>query len=179
MSGDWPFHDITEWYYVWGLTFSWQNWLILCLGLDHFMTKQTDTMSGARPFHDKTDWYYVWAWLFHDITDSHYVWGLTISWHNRMILCLGLDHFMTKQTDTMSGAWPFYNKSDWYYVLGLTISRQTDGYYIWVLTISWQSTLMLCLGLDHFMTKQTDTISGAWPFHDKIDWYYVWGLTIL
>jgi hypothetical protein len=105
--------------------------------LDHFMTKQTDTMSGA--------------WPFHDITDSHYVWGLTISWHNRMILCLSLDLFMTKQTDTMSGAWPFHDKTDWYYV--------------WGLTISWQNRLILCLRLDHYMTKQTDTISGASSFH--------------
>ena len=132
MSGDWPFHDITDWYYVWGLTISWQNRLILCLRLDHFMTKQTDTMSEVWPFHDNTDWYYIWG-----LTIS-YVWGLTISWHNRMILCLRLDHFMTKQTDTMSGAWPFHDKTDWYYV--------------WGLTISWQNKLIICLGLDHFMT---------------------------
>jgi hypothetical protein len=78
--------------YVLGLTISRQNRLILYLGLDHFMTKHTDTMSGSWPFHDKTDRYYIW--------------GLTISWQHRLILYLRLDHFMTKQTDTMSGAWP-------------------------------------------------------------------------
>ena len=83
MFGVSPFHDKTDWYYVWGFTISWQNTLILhiCLGLDHFMTKQPDTMSWAWQFHDKTDWLYVC--------------GLTISWHNRFTLCLGIDHFMT------------------------------------------------------------------------------------
>jgi hypothetical protein len=89
--------------------------------LEHFITKQTDTMSEIWPFHDKTDWYYVW--------------GLTILWYNRLTLCLGIDHFMTKQTDTI-------------------------------------------LGLEHFLTTQTDTMSGTWPFHDKTDWYYVRGLSI-
>ena len=56
-----PFHDKTDWYYVWGSTISLQNTLILCLGLDHFMTNHTDTMSGAWPFHVKTHWYYVWG----------------------------------------------------------------------------------------------------------------------
>ena len=28
------------------------------------------------------------------------------------------------------------------------------------------------------MTKQTDTIFGVLPFHDKIVWYYIWSLTI-
>ena len=152
MSEAWPFHDKTDWYYVWRLTISWQNrlilfwgltisWqhrLILCLRLDHFMTKQTETMSEASPFHDKTDWYYFG--------------GFIISWQNRLILCLGLDHFMTnrliiclrfeyfmtKQTDTMSRARPFNDKTDWYYV--------------WGLTISWQNRLIICMGLDHFMT---------------------------
>jgi hypothetical protein len=55
MSGDWSFHDKTHWYHVWSLTISWQNTLIPCLELDHFMTKHTDTMPGARPFHDKRD----------------------------------------------------------------------------------------------------------------------------
>jgi hypothetical protein len=27
-------------------------------------------------------------------------------------------------------------------------------------------------------TKQTDTMSEVWPYHDKTDWYNVWGLTI-
>jgi hypothetical protein len=39
------------------------------------MTKNTDTMSGTLLFHDKTD-----------------------------VLCLGIDYFMTKHTDCMSGA---------------------------------------------------------------------------
>jgi hypothetical protein len=42
----------------------------------------------------------------------------------------------------------------------------------------WQNTLMPCLELDHFMTKQIDTMSGAWPFHAESNWYYIWGLTI-
>jgi hypothetical protein len=83
MFGAWPFHDKTHWYYVWVLTISWQNTLILCLGLDHFMTKHTDTISGAWPFDDKTHWYYLW--------------GLTISWQNTLIVFNGLDHFMTNK----------------------------------------------------------------------------------
>jgi hypothetical protein len=82
MSEIGSFHDITDWYYVWGLTISWQNSLILFLGLDHFMPKQTDTMSEMWIFHDKTDWYYSGAWSFHDKTDWYYVWGLTILWQN-------------------------------------------------------------------------------------------------
>jgi hypothetical protein len=46
---------------------------------------------------------------------------------------LGLDQFMTKQTDTMSGAWPFHAKTNWYHV--------------WGFIISWQNTLMPCLEL--------------------------------
>ena len=114
--------------HVWGLPISWQNRLTLYLGLDHFMTKQTDTMSEVRPFHDKTDWYYIW--------------GSTISWQNRPIQCLELDHFITKHTDT-------------------------TFLYVWGLTISLQNRLTLCLRLDHFVTKQTDTMSGAWPVSDS------------
>jgi hypothetical protein len=83
MSGAWPFHDKTDWYYVWGLNISWQNWLTLWLGLYHFMTKPIDTISRAWPLHDKANWYYVW--------------GVTFSWQNRLILCLGLDHFITNR----------------------------------------------------------------------------------
>jgi hypothetical protein len=91
MSEIWPFHDKTDWYYVWDLTILWQKRLILCLRFNNFMTKQTDTMSEIWPFHDITDWYYVWDW--------------TISWHNRLILCLSLKYFMTKQTDTSVLSW--------------------------------------------------------------------------
>ena len=112
MSGVWSFHDKTHWYYVSGLTISWQNRLIVCLWFDHFMTKHTDTMSKAWPFHDQTDCYYVW--------------GLIISWQNRLILCLGFHHYMTKHMDNISG-------------------------------------------LNIFITKQIDTISVVWPFHDKTD----------
>ena len=101
--------------------------------------------------------------MFAGATDRH-VCGLTISWQNRLILCLGFHHFMTKHTDTISGDWPFHEKTDWYYV--------------WGLTISWQKKLILCLGIDHFMTKHTDTMSGVSPFHDITHWYYVWGSTI-
>jgi hypothetical protein len=130
------------------------------------MGKQNDTISGDWLFHEKTDWYYVW--------------GFTISWQNRLILCLGFHHFMTKHTDTtyMSGARPFHDKTDWYYVWGSTISWQTHWYYVWGFTISWQNRLILCLGIDHFITKQTDTMSGVRPFHGKTEWCYVWGSTI-
>jgi hypothetical protein len=43
MSGAWPFHAKSNWYYIWGLIISWQNTLMPCLELDHFMTKETDT----------------------------------------------------------------------------------------------------------------------------------------
>jgi hypothetical protein len=131
----------------------WQNTLILCLGLDHFMTKQTDTMSEDWLFHDKTDWYYVW--------------GLTISWQNRLILFWGLTKYQSVLSwndqapdivsvcvvmkcsrprhsinlfchEIFTGAWAFHHKTDWYYV--------------WDLTISWQNRLILCLRCDHFMT---------------------------
>jgi hypothetical protein len=137
MSGDWSFHDKTHWYHVWSLTISWQNTLIPCLELDHFMTKHTDTMSGAWPFHDKTHWYYVW--------------GSTISWQKRLYNDLIVNIYMYNWIGNR-----FYNLlvplHDWYYVWG----------YVWGLTISWQNRQILCLGLDHFMTKQIVAISGAW-----------------
>ena len=143
MSGVWSFHDKTHWYYVSGLTISWQNRLILCLRLDHFMTKQMtkhmDTISGLNIFMTKQIDTISGAWPFHDKTDWYCIWGLTISWQNKLILCLGFDHFMTKHTDSMSGAWPFHDKTHWY--------------YIWGLTISGQNTLILYLRLNHFMTK--------------------------
>jgi hypothetical protein len=132
-----------------GLTISWQNKLILCKGLDHFMTKHTDTMSGAWPFQapDIVSVCFVMKWssprnsislcchemvepqtIFHDKTDWYYVWGSNISWQHRLILCLGLEHFMTKPTDTMSGAWAFHDKTDWYYVWDLNISWQNRLY---------------------------------------------------
>ena len=128
--------------HIWGLTISWLNRLTLYLGLDHFMTKQTDTISEFWPFPDKIDLHYIWAWMsgawpFHDKTDWHYIWGSTISWQNRLTLCLGIDHFMTKQTDTMSGARPFHDKTDWHYIWGSTISWQNNSHYVWGLTISW------------------------------------------
>jgi hypothetical protein len=136
MSEAWPFHDKT------------QN--ILCLRFDHFMTKHTDSMSGDWPFDDKTHCYYVWGLNISWQTDWCYVWGLIISWQSKQMIYLGLDHFMTKHTGTMS----------------------------WSLTISWQTTLIPCLRLDILMTKPTDSMSGSWPFHEKTDWYYVCGLTI-
>jgi hypothetical protein len=154
MSEAWPFHDKTDWYYVWGLTISWQNRLILCLGIEHFMTKPTHTMSEDWPFHDITKSVLSWNGQASDIVSFCYVMKWSIprhsvnllchemvkpqTWQNRLILCLGLDHFMTKQPDTMSGAWPFHDKTDWYYV--------------WGLNISWQNRLTLCLRIDHFMT---------------------------
>ena len=159
MSEVCPFHDITDWYYVWGLTISWQNRLTLCLRFDHFMTKQTDTISEAWPFHDKSDWYCVW--------------GLTISCQNRLTLYLELDHFMKKQTDTMSEVSPFHDKTDWFYIWACAFYDKTDWHCVWGFTISWQNRLILCLGLDHFMTKQTDTMYEVGPFHDITDWYYV------
>jgi hypothetical protein len=144
MSGHWPFHEKTHIYYVWCLSISWQNTLLLCLVLHYFMTKHTATMPGAWPFHDKQIDTMSSSWPLHDKTHFCYVWCLTIAWQKTLLLCLMLDHsrqytllfclvldhFMTKHTATMSGAWPFHD-------------------------------------------KQTDTISGAWPFHDKTHCYYV------
>jgi hypothetical protein len=178
MSRVWSFHDKTHWYHVWGLAISWPNRLLLCLGLDHFMTTQTDTVSEVWPFHDKIDWYYVWGLIISWQTHWYYVSGLTISWQNRLILCLRRDHFMTKQTVTMSGDWSFHDKTDWYYVWGFTITWQNTWILYLGLTFSWQHRSILCLWFDHFMTNQTDTMSWAWPFHDKTDWYYIWVLTI-
>jgi hypothetical protein len=96
---------------------------------DHFMTKHTDTMPG-------------------------------------------LHQFMTKQTDTMSGASPVYDKTHWYYVWGLTISWQNTLMLCLGFTSSWQNRLILCLGLQQFMTKHTDTMSGSWSFHHQTHWYY-------
>jgi hypothetical protein len=132
-------------------------------GLDHFMTKHTDTMHGTWPFHDKIYWYHAWgltiSWrsFCHEMVKPH-AWYQSVLSSNgqaqtyyRCVLswdCMGLDHFMTKQIDTMSGAWPFHDKTAWYYV--------------WGLTISWQNKLILCLWLDHFMTKQTDQSVLSW-----------------
>jgi hypothetical protein len=55
---------------------------------------------------------------------------------------------MTKHSTTMSGIWPFHDK--------------TDRYSVWGFTISWQSTLPLCLGLNHFMTKHTADIVSVY-----------------
>jgi hypothetical protein len=120
-------------------------------GLDHFMTKQTDTMSEVWPFHDNTDWYYIW--------------GLTISWHNRLTL------------------WSVC------YVMKWSISRQCESVISWngqapdivsvCYVMKWSNLRHSSLGLEHFITKQTDTMSEIWLFHDKTDWYYVWSLTIL
>jgi hypothetical protein len=121
-------------------------------GLDHFMKKHTATMSGAGPFHDKTDWYYEWS--------------LTISWQNTLLLCLGLDPFMTKHT-----AW---NGQASAVVAVCFVMKWSSPRH----SSSVQNRLILCLELDHFMTKPSDTISGVGPFHNKTDWYYVWGLTI-
>jgi hypothetical protein len=150
------------------------------------MTKHTDTMSGAWPLKPQTYYQCVLSWnsqspdivpsvlswngqapcmvsvgfvmkwsspmhsislLCNEMAKSHawYQCVLTISWQNRLMPCMELDHFMTKQTDTMSGDWPFHEITKWYYA--------------WSLTISWQNWLILCLRLDHFMTKQTDTKS--------------------
>jgi hypothetical protein len=165
------------------------------MGLDHFMPNPTDTMSGDWSFHDKTHWCHVWS--------------LTISWQNRLILCLGIDHFMTKHTDTMSGAVLSWNGQapdivSVCFVMKLSIPRHSISLcchemvkpHAWFqcalswngqapcmvsVCFSWQNKLILCLridhfmtkhtdtmsGLDHFMTKQTDTMSEDWPFHDK------------
>jgi hypothetical protein len=194
MSGAWPFYDITDSHYIWGFTISWQNrlilfwgltisWhnrLILCLGLDHFMTTQTDTMSqtyyqsvlawnGQAPEIVSVGFVMKWWSPRNSISlfcheNWYYVWGLTISWQHRLILCLGLDHFMTKQTDTMSEIWLFHDKTDWYYVWGLSISSQNR---LILCEMVKPQRLILCLRLDHFMTTQTDTMSGASPFHNK------------
>jgi hypothetical protein len=179
MFGALPFYEKAHWNNVWCLTISWQDTLLLylglgqftlllCLVLDHFMKKNTATKFGTWPFHDKAYCYYVWC--------------LTISWQNTLLLCLVLDHFMIKHTATMSGAWPIHDKQTDNMSGAWSFHDKTHCYYVWCLTISWQNTLLQCLVLDHFMTKhtaimsgawpiddkQTDTMSGAWPFHDKI-----------
>ena len=177
MSGAWSIHDKTDWYYVWGLTISLQNRLILCLGFDHlttketvlylglnnFMTKPTDTMSAVSPCHDNTHWHFIWwlnvFWCIWLQNRLYYVWALINSWQNILILYLRIDHFMRKQTDTKSWARPFHDITDWH--------------HIWGSTISWQNRLMLCLLFHHVMTTPTETISGARPFHYKTDEYYV------
>jgi hypothetical protein len=66
-------------------------------------------------------------------------------------------------------------RSNWSptYILHLFHLEDTSLlYYILALTISWQNRPMLCLGRNHFMTKQTDTMSRAWPFHAKTNWYF-------
>jgi hypothetical protein len=159
MSGAWPFHDKTDWYYVWGLTIS-VCFVMKLLNLRHSISlfchkmvkSQTEYQSvlswnGQAPDIVSVCFVIKWSSLRHSIS-------LCCHWQNRLILCLGLDHFMAKQTDTMSGAWPFHDKTDWYYV--------------WGLTISWQHRLILCLRLDHFMTKPTDTMSEASPFQHSI-----------
>jgi hypothetical protein len=178
MSGHWSFHEKTHTHYVWCLSISWQNTLLLCLVLHHFMTKHTATMPGAWPFHDKQIDTMSGSWPFHDKAHCCYVWCLTIAWEKTLSLCLMLDHFMTKHTAILSSAWSFHDKTHCYYVWCLTNSWQTDWYYVWCLTISWQNTLLLCLVLDHFMTKHTATMQGAWPFHDKTHYYYIWVLII-
>jgi hypothetical protein len=144
-------HDKTDWYYVWGLTISWQNRMILCLGIDHFMTTQTDTMSGAWPFLKWSIPRHSISLFCHEMVKTHAWYRCVLSWNNQALWMVSV-------------CFVFHDKTHWYHA--------------WDLTISWQNTLIPCMGLDHFMTKHTDTMHGTWPFHDKADWYYAWDLTI-
>jgi hypothetical protein len=114
-----PMHD---WYYAWGLTISWQHTLIPCMGLDHFMTKQTDTMHWA-----------CISVFCHEMVRPHAWYQCVLSWNDQApcmaAVCFvmkwsspmhgisvfghmhGLDHLMTKQTDTMSGDWQSHDKT--------------------------------------------------------------------
>jgi hypothetical protein len=155
----------------WGLTISWQNRLILCLGLDHFMTTQIDTMSDALPILKCSSPRNSISLFCHEIfkSQTYYqsvlAWngqGLTILWYNRPTLCLGIDHFMKKTDWYYSGAWPFHDMkwSNLRHSISLFCHEivKSQTYYqsvlscVWGSTISWQHRLILCLRFDHFMT---------------------------
>jgi hypothetical protein len=164
---------------------SWQHRLILCLGLDHFTTKQTDTISGSWPFHDNTDWYCIW--------------GLTISWQNRLILCLGFDVWswngqasdMVSVCFVMKWSNPRHNislfchemvKPQIQYQCVLSWNGQDPDIVSVCFVTKWSNPRhnislfcheMVKPQIQYFRTKHTDTLSEAWPFHDKINWYYV------
>jgi hypothetical protein len=147
-SGAWPFHDKTYWYYVWGPTISWQHRLILCLGLDHFNIQISDIVSVCFGMKWSSPRHSIILFC-HEMVKSQTYYQSVLSWNGQ-----APDIVSVCYDDTMSGAWPFHAKTEWYYV--------------WDLNISWQNRLILCLGLDHFMTKQTDTMSGARPFHVSV-----------
>jgi hypothetical protein len=179
----------THWYYVWGFTISWQKILTLCLRLAHFMTKHT---YGFYHFMTKKHCYYVWGLTISWQTDWCIVWGLTISWSNTLrprYSIRSFCHEMVKPQTwylfvlSWNGQSPdivtrrfimkWSNLRHSVSVFGhemVPFHDKTNRYHVWGLTISWQKERMLYLGLDHLMTKQTDTMSGAWPFHDQTDW---------
>jgi hypothetical protein len=189
MSGDWPFHEKNRLILFWGLTISWQN--RVCVVMKCSSPRHSISLFCHEIFKSQTYYQSVLAWNGQAPDIWYYVWGSTISWQHRLILCLRLDHFMTKPTDTISEASPFHDKTD--SVLSWNgqapekvsvcvvmkcssprhsiclfcnemvktrieyqsvLSDKTDWYryYVWGLTISWQNRLMLCLELDHFMT---------------------------
>jgi hypothetical protein len=132
MSSASPFHDKTHCYYTWGLTISWQSTLLLCLGLDHFMTKHITTMSGSWSFHSV----FCHAMVKHQ------------TWQKCVLSCNG------QELDIVS--------------ICLSWNGQAPGIVaVCFLTISWKNTHILCLVLVHFMTKHTATMLGASLFHDK------------
>ena len=136
----------------WCLTISWQTTLIPCLRFDILITKPTDSMSGSWPFHDKKTDTMSGAWQFHEKTDWYYVWGLTISWKNRLLLCPGIDHLMTKQANTISEDWPFHDKQTDTLSGAWPFPQKTDWFFIWAFPIS-------------LIAKLTVNMFGVWSFH--------------
>jgi hypothetical protein len=124
-SGAWPYHDKAHCYYIWSLTISWQNTLLLWHGVSMFCHEMVKfqayyqsvfSWNGQVPDIVSVCFVMKRASPGHTISRfcHYYVWGLTIAWQNTLLLCLGLDHFMTKQTDTLSGTWPFHDKEHCY-----------------------------------------------------------------
>jgi hypothetical protein len=135
------FHDKTDRYYVCGLTISWQIRLILCLGLDHFTTKQTDTISGVKP---QIQYQCVLSWNGQDpdIESVCFVMKWSNPRHNISLFC----HEMVKPQIQFQSV--------------LSWNGQAPDIVSVCLIISWQNKLILCLGFHHYMTKHMDTISG-------------------
>jgi hypothetical protein len=127
------------------------------------MTKHTATMSGA--------WVLSWNGQAPDMMSVCFVMKWSSPKHSISLFC----HDMVKPQTYYQSVFSWNGQVPDIVSVCFVMKH---CYYIWSLTISWQNTLILCLGLDHFMTKHTATMSGAWPFHDKTHCYYVCGLTI-
>jgi hypothetical protein len=164
-----PMHDIS---------------MLLCLGIDNFMTKHTDNMSGLHHFMTKhTDNMsgidHFMTVFCHEMVNPHAWYLCVLSWNGQAPWMVS-DCFVMKWSSTMHGISLFYhemvNPHAWYQCVWLWNGQAPCMVSVcFVITISWQNTLIPCMGLYHFMTKQTDTMSGDWQFLDKTHWYYFWG----